>query len=478
MFINASDIVEKEGSKKGTFDYHSFVEIYEKKKYPYCRSEHISCINDYLLNPLIYIEGQYYLRENQESHTLSEILTPLAYTRDDNREYANIIPTSNFYSDFMGVLVNKDKTKPIKKTTEGIKGLKHYTPEEGVCYLLCLQTPHRKPRFALYKSKKEFSCSSNISVWGINQSIVLPEYLVYLLVNNALLKAGFGTIKDYLFLPIGVYVKSKQQEVLDKEMQAYGQKMRLEEEADKKRKGVQTNISDLEHMLGTPQMKVNNIITRLERIKPDSDGYQYTLKQLQDNIDYIFRLIHFNSASISSETFNMKEQSFPEFLDAYVSSWNNYGGNYFSLSVNNQINKDFEILFDKRLMTVMFDAILSNAVRHSFHKNKNHTDNNHVEISLDLVQYEGKPYVILRVSNNGDPFKEGFTIDDYVTRGKFSADTGRSGLGGFHVYEVVKGHKGFLYLDSNKVWNVIIEILLPVNGFYLENLNEYEHECI
>lgn len=478
-FINATEIVEKEGPKKGVFDYHSFIQIYEKRKYPYCSSQHIPSVKEfkYILNPLLYLEHQHYLLENQESHTLSQILTPLTYTRDDNQEFSYIIPLSKFYSDFMGVFVNKDKAKPIK-TTKRPSALKHYKPEEGVSYLLCLQSPHSKPRYALYKSKREFSCSSNVTVWGINQSIVLPEYLVYVLVNNALLKAGIGSLKDYLSIPMGIYIKSKQQEVLDKEMQAYGQKMRLEQEADEKRKGVQTNISDLEHMLGTPQMKVNNILARLEKIKPDNNNYLPTLKQLQDNVDYIFRLIHFNSASISSEAFNLKEQSLTDYLNDYVLSWNNYGGNYFDLSVKLLTENTFNIIFDKRLMTVMLDSILSNAVRHSFHKNRNHTDKNLVEISLDLEQYEGNPYVVMRVANNGDSFKEGFTIDDYVTRGRFSSDTGRSGLGGFHVFEVVKGHNGFVYIDSNKVWNVIIEILLPYKYFVPGYLKEYEHECI
>ena len=134
------------------------------------------------------------------------------------------------------------------------------------------------------------------------------------------------------------------------------------------------------------------------------------------------------------------------------------------------------VLFDAALLKVMLDSILTNVERHGFNKHKNEA--NQVEISLSLEKYEERPYVVMRVANNGAPFKSGFKIDDYITRGRYSASSGRSGLGGYHVYQRVKGHNGFLYLDSNKVWNVIVEVLLPIDNVETDNLVEYEHECI
>ena len=69
-------------------------------------------------------------------------------------------------------------------------------------------------------------------------------------------------------------------------------------------------------------------------------------------------------------------------------------------------------------------------------------------------------------------------MKDYITRGRYSANTGRSGLGGYHVYQIAKGHNGFLYLDSNKIWNVIVEVLLPISNVDVNDLPIYEHECI
>jgi sensor histidine kinase regulating citrate/malate metabolism len=59
---------------------------------------------------------------------------------------------------------------------------------------------------------------------------------------------------------------------------------------------------------------------------------------------------------------------------------------------------------------------------------------------------------------------ENFTFDDYISRHRYSAETGRSGLGGYHVYQVVTGHHGKLRLNQNEQWNMIVEILLPLEA--------------
>lgn len=134
--------------------------------------------------------------------------------------------------------------------------------------------------------------------------------------------------------------------------------------------------------------------------------------------------------------------------------------------------------FDKTLLTVMLDSILNNAIRHSFHKRKNYTDHNMVLLRLSVVEYKDAPYIQLSVANNGDPIAEGFTIEDYISRGRYAATTGRSGLGGYHVHQIAKGHNGFLCLDSNKMWNMIVEVLLPIESTEYNDIPAYDNECI
>ena len=231
-------------------------------------------------------------------------------------------------------------------------------------------------------------------------------------------------------------------------------------------------------MLGTTQFKINQMIGRLEKMTPSSTNYQSTVKALKDNFGYMNRQIHYTGGNIDKDTFNIREGSLSEFINKYADSWNNYGGKYFKLEIRNQLQGDDHMLMDTSMLTVLLDNILSNAVRHSFHKNSNYTENNRVKISLEMGKYNARPYIKMAIANNGDPFNEDFTVEDFISRGRFTSDTGRSGLGGYQIYAIVKGHDGYLNIDSNLDWNVIINILLPIETDKSSKLKEYEEKYI
>ena len=266
--------------------------------------------------------------------------------------------------------------------------------------------------------------------------------------------------------------------MVDSRLIQYHARMQRLQESEAQRLGVKQNVSDLEHMLGSTQQKLNNIIDRLSRITPENEKYPVIVKQLKDNMEYMNRIIHYNNASIEEESLNIQEHDFCDFIENYLSAWGNYGGNYFRIEILNNVIDNFIVCFDKALFTVMLDSVLNNAIRHGFHKRKDYTPENKVYFELDIEKYKDNPYLVIRIANNGDPISDDFTIDDYITKGRFTSDTGRSGLGGYHVYQIVKGHKGYLALDSNKVWNMIVVILIPVTNVETKNIVEYEHECI
>jgi signal transduction histidine kinase len=258
--------------------------------------------------------------------------------------------------------------------------------------------------------------------------------------------------------------------------QQYAAKKSAEKEADIKRLGVKSNISDLEHLLQTTQANIGGIIYDLGKLYPEDEKYHSLVKGLNDNVEYMNRVIRFSNATINKDMFNLKLQDLDQFIKSYCSAWLNYSGNYFNLSLKSNLGGNNMVMFDKTYLKLMLDSILTNVERHGFKKQRR--DENLVEISLSLESYANKPYVVLRVANNGLPFKKGFTLDDYKQRGRYSGNTGRSGLGGYHVFEIAKGHNGFLYIDSNKVWNVVVEVLLPIDNVESDNLTVYEHECI
>lgn len=332
-------------------------------------------------------------------------------------------------------------------------------------------------KYGLYTKNEDVVCSSLVKAFQIDDSIVTPEYLIYCLTNNKAIAKGGMPLTVYLNLSIVVDKLERQNAIVDNVVQQYVEKAKTEQEADAKRLGVKQHISDLEHMLSPIKMRIDHIISKLEAASSNGTDTSSMVKALKDNVDYMYRIIHFGNAKIDADSFNMKICDLGRFVESYADGWRNYGGPYFELSICNEVGS-VEASCDTKMLTVMFDAILSNAVRHGFRKNKNHTPHNQVQIGLSMVEYKDAPYLCLSFANNGDPMSESFTIDDYISRGRYSATTGRSGLGGYHVYSIAKGHKGYLCLESNKMWNMVVEVLLPISSTPTKNVSIYEHECI
>ena len=132
-------------------------------------------------------------------------------------------------------------------------------------------------------------------------------------------------------------------------------------------------------------------------------------------------------------------------------------------------------------MKVLLDTLLDNVYRHGFDRFK--SPNHKVRISTSYVSMDEKKFVLLSVANNGKPFPKDFSIEKYISRGEFCGESGRTGLGGNHIYNITKAHKGFINLTNDGEWNVIVEILLPVayyNDCCTDKFMTYGHakECL
>lgn len=474
-FIHAEDYFLGDRRKR-TFDYDRFIEMAEGDA---CDIVKVSLDKirqyDYNLNPSLYYKKDFDLKEGQRVVRLDELICPVEGNRVPSSDVESSVSLGTFSKDFIEVLLNNGKSSAPSETRRWIN-FRSFEPSEDK-YLLTFSGAGEN-RYAINTDGKGLVCRSDIKVYKVNEELVTPEYLAYTLINHKAISKGCMPLSGYMMLDIAIDSSETQKELVNKEIQHYNQKVDAEREADSLRLGVKQNVSDLEHMLGSTQLRINKIIARLEKATPSSENYQHLVKSMKDNVEYMNRIIQYNNARIDSESFNMKEGDLSEFIDSYADAWNNYGGGYFDLQIQNMIHDDVKTSFDKTLLTVMLDSILNNAIRHGFHKRKNHTEHNCVQISTSLVDYNGLTYVNISVANNGDPIAEGFTIEDYTSRGRYTASTGRSGLGGYHVYQIAKGHNGFMYLDSNKMWNTIVEVLLPVDATMSNDIPAYDKECI
>lgn len=217
--------------------------------------------------------------------------------------------------------------------------------------------------------------------------------------------------------------------------------------ASKERKMLKKTSSDLIHMMGTPYIRINNALDLLSQ-DLDDEG-KSRISYIRDNFGYIKRLIEMNGADFNDYPKN--GINIVDFLERYIHGWENYGSKTFSIEF--YCDGDFEventILANETALAIMMDCLLDNANRHGFHKTK--SPDNKVKIRLDQTTLGNKRVVIIAVGNNGKPMPKDFSIDDYITSGKFGTDTGRSGLGGSHVYKIVSSMDGTLDFISEAV---------------------------
>lgn len=472
-FIHAEDYYQGDHRKR-VFDFERFVEMIEGDA---CDIANVTLDEirryDYNLNPSLYYKMDFDLKDGQKVVRIEELISPIEGERISSTDVRDSVSINNLSRDFIEVLLNNGKSS----TPSGVRRNINYRvfAASDKKYLFAFSNAVEN-RYGINTDGKGFVCPVDVKVYEVNDNLVTPEYLAYTLINHKAISKGRMPLSGYMMLPVVIDSLENQNEIVKKLAQEHAARERAEQEADAQRLGVKTNISDLEHMLGTTYANMDDVLYRLGKISSEDDTLKSLVKELKDNVEYLKRVIRYDNANITSDDFNFKEQDIEAFIQSYCNSWKNYSGKYFDLTLKINLGEHKMVVFDKALLKVMLDSILTNVERHGFDKRRN--DTNQVEITLSLEKYEEKPFVVMRVANNGVPFKKGFTIKDYITRGRYSAKSGRSGLGGYHVYQITKGHQGFLYIDSNKIWNVIIEILLPINNVETDNLIEYEHDCI
>ena len=237
--------------------------------------------------------------------------------------------------------------------------------------------------------------------------------------------------------------------------------------------GVTDTYSDLGHMTSTPFSKIGSALDTLEESNNLSLDDRSVLKYVKVNIKFISRLIDINMGLKIWE----KEHSdicLYSFIKNYIEEWDMYGSQTFNIEFScDDILKDACVSCNFDALTIMFDCLLDNANRHGFLKK--YTPNNKVRIDLK-VYYEKSndesvneeqdrihSNVLLCISNNGKEMSPGFKKEDYITKGRFSKLTGRTGLGGYHVYSIVKSMNGnMLSIDNVQGWTKF-QFLIPIS---------------
>jgi signal transduction histidine kinase len=304
-------------------------------------------------------------------------------------------------------------------------------------------------------------------IFNLDFSIMLPEFVLYLCKQGSwekLLKSRdyslyfnmydetmegcfLTEMNDYYSFSLRNEIPSlaQQREIIDR--------FRAEEKylddivASKERKMLKKTSSDLIHMLGTPYSRINNALDLLSQ-DIDDEG-KSKISYIRDNFGYIKRLIEMNGVDFND--YPKDRINIVEFMERYKHGWENYGSKTFSIEFycDSKFESVDTILANETALAIMMDCLLDNANRHGFHKIK--SPDNKVKIHINRTTLGNDNAVVLAVGNNGKPMPKDFSIDDYITSGKFGTDTGRSGLGGSHVFKIVSTMGGTLDFISEAV---------------------------
>jgi len=381
---------------------------------------------------------------------------------------AKVVTTIEFSNDFYDIInphVSVGKQTPFENVKYRLLHGPHIVLNTNGSEDLCIY---------FHKSNDSFMIKSGFPL-RVTSNLVTPEYLVYALLNNKHLRNfvvqqyGRSIAQDTEYLlncRIIIDETEKQKYIVDTAIETERNIRLAVLAADKERFNLLQASSDLIHMLGTPLNKQSAIINRIKQNSEDLTNYQETVDALIDVSLYIQRIINSMEADYQKVACVKVNKSLTKLVLNYCKAWKNFGVSNFELSSDIDKEELFAQINETNIM-VMLDTILDNARRHGF--NKSYSKQNQVKISLSSTTYQERPYALLSVANNGFPMNSDFGIKGFISRGRFDGNSGRSGLGGYHIYSIVKKHDGYMNIRSDENWNFIMDILLPLNQDYQYN---------
>ena len=348
-----------------------------------------------------------------------------------------------------------------------------------------------KANIFVHKGFDEFYSRPSQIVFKPKMSAISLEYLALLILKNPQLiqmsTRGIAvmSIDRNALLSMQVFVDDDQQAAVDAVLKEEREAKDKFYRSERERLGLSSDVNDLVHMLGTSFTNQGEVFNYLQ--SPDrnlSEDVALGVHALKEISDYVYRIITSFGQDLSAATYSRTIIKPTDFLAGFLNSWQFIGRKEFDLRLLpfDDYMKDVTISADSDKLKLLLETLLDNAYRHGFKKGDLKVPGgNQAAIMLELVTYHEKVYLRIAVMNNGAPLAEGFTIKDFVKKGRFSKESGNTGLGGNHVYNITKAHDGYLALTSDSEWNFIVEVLIPTEALpnsLPSNINEYESECL
>lgn len=405
--------------------------------------------------------------EGQEIVSLSELMSSDKGEKCDFHEelVKNVVVASNFVSNIAHfddvqneILVDQPKHK--------FKGPHLAINLQGKIYV--------------HRGASDFYIGTALSrsVFKINENRVNIEYLAYKLLESDIFeKVIRGTYIPYVntgqLLTYRIVIDTDK----EKQRRIVSNARRRLLENEHKRLGIREAGGDLSHMLGRPKETIGNLINMLLSSETISETDREAVRSIRDNFDYMNRLIDMVGADFLSMSVSSHEVHIAKLVKEYALSLRNLQfANIFNLKEEIELPNNVIIDCDEDMIRVILDTAFRNAYVHGFEKR--YSESNIVKLGCRAVEYDGCPYVCVTIANNGHPIANGFSKEDFATRGKKVGKMG-TGKGGYHIYTIAKRFNGYINISSSKEWAFILDVLIPAHNIDSnEILEEYGSKCI
>ena len=414
--------------------------------------------NNYLIVPSLYINEELEVKDGQVITALCNMVEICEPMKSISSEEIIVLDDADF-------LRSTDELFAERK-------LLHGSPQDNMKFYSgrCLVLKKQLNGIALCPIEGTFAANSHNLVLILKEEVTMSlNYLAHCLLESEQIKAisSYGiqlnkTIAQLILnVKFPIYITSNMQEALMVTLKdQYIQRKEREFKTEMERYGIRAASSDLNHMLGPTYLQINSILNQLEKEGKD----QGLVEAIRNNVAYMNRMIKHTGIDFNSYQLTCDEVRINDFFQKYVEACRNLSKISFQIEYTTNTHKGSTFCIDEDLFRYLLDTILENVYRHGFEQKE--VLGAMVQISTTPTLIDGKPYLLLAIANNGKPFPEGFTIEKFIGKGECCGNTKNTGLGGYHIYHIIKSHNGFLNITGTSAWPVIYEILIPMEDMF------------
>ena len=453
-FVYADDCIISDGRNK-KLNYQAVIERLEKtegNQIGVVRVEE-TYSHDFSLDPVYYLHN---MIEVQSGQTLVKFRDMTTQIRGERR--FDDVTGRVLLSEHLCASITEFHTRSIDINSIELVNPDRYVKVSNKCVILNMTAD----KFYYKNDNDPLFVSPNFSCFEVNENICLPEYLIHVLLDNKRIRETYsqGIISrvnyNELYLPI--YTNLRSQRLIVERI--YRQEQNELKKKLEKLQVLSGKSSDLIHNLGITFTKMSAAIAVLRKENATSTQIDSPVNVLNDNIQFALRQINCTGTDFSHVKPELEKVNLYKTVSNYIMAWKNFGYKSFDVApIKLNVSEDTMVEIDKDLFFTMLDCIFINAHQHGF--NKRYNSHNKVIIDLQGVYADNNKYVMIGISNNGNPLTDGYSIKDFVERGNVGLNSSQDGLGGNHVMEIAHHFGGKISIVSESEW-LSFNVFLPI----------------